>query len=396
MLLRLPPELQTLVCKEASPCTLASLAQTSSYLLPLAQSVLYRCIAVDDRAARERFWGRRCNWRRSPHYDDPSTYTIFQTTLLSAPFHFGSFIVSLQVSSVFQEVTWDDLGVIFLAMPNLLRLRINLLDRGQDTTGVKALCRVTPRLQEFSSASTLVCPDFVTFLKNHPNLTIWRHGTEQGSAVKKWEPPSPIPDHLLTRFTQYEAQINVPELSAPILRGMTNLTHLALDFYIDSPLISYKAGLKFDGQFVEAITICGRNLRYFAIGSLWATKVPGDHPFIWSVQNLVCHMPILQHLQCGDWPEEELKQEDIDIVRSTIPATLRTFRLYFTFHDRRAIMLDEGFDHAFASARLVTRLLPTVTKFVYRDYCLTSTIGGEWSREESKGDMWTPDWGYEL
>lgn len=372
--------------------------QTSKHLLPLAQSVLYRDVAVDDRAARERFWGERCKWRPSPHHDDPATYTIFQTTLLSAPFYFGRFVVSLQISSVFQEVTWDDLGVIFLALPNLLRLRINLLDRGQDTTGVKALCRVTPRLREFSSATTLVCPDFVTFLKNHPSLTIWRHGTEQGSFKKgKVEPPAPIPEYLLTRFTQYDAQINVPELSAPILRGMTNLTHLALDFYIDSPIVSYKAVLNLDAQFIEAITICGRNLRYFAIGSLWASQVPGDHPFVWSIQTLVSHMPVLEHLQCGDWPEEELNQDVIDTVRSTVPATLRTFRLRFTFHDRRAIMLDEGIDHAFSSARLVTRLLPTVTKFVYRDYCLTSTIGGEWCRESSKGeDMWSPDWGYEL
>lgn len=395
MLLRLPPELKTIVCKEASPGTLASLAQTSSQILPFAQSALFRHVSVDDRAARERFWIRRFHFRRTKHYDDITTYMLFRTAILSTTANLGALVVDLQISSVFQEITWEDLGTVFTAMPNLLRLRINMLDRGQDTEAVRELCKVSPRLQEFSSSTTLVCPAFVTFLEEHPRLTVWRHGTEQSSSIKKREPHSDIPTHILSRFTQYEHQVNVPIHSAPILLGMTNLTHLSLDFYIDSPLASENALLTLDEEFAKAIAECGTKLLYFAIGSLWCCRV-GEDRFVWIMQNFVAQMPVLQYFQCGDWPQTELASETLDIVRRTVPTTLETFRLCFTFHDRRALQTQEGFTHAFDAAKHVPRYLPSVKNFIYRECCLALGSDGEWSRTSLDGDMWTPDWGYEL
>ncbi|EIM81994.1 uncharacterized protein STEHIDRAFT_171604 [Stereum hirsutum FP-91666 SS1] len=420
MLLDLPLELQMLVYKHAPKTTLVSLMCTSSHIHRIVEPILYREVIIDDQASEDRMMAL-IDSRRARGFinttenisesdletlDGPTSFSLFRKTLMRKPFHFGPLLKSLEINEVSMELEWDELKEMFLTMPNLLTLSITSAMGGWDDDDVSVLSRVTPSIRSFSSKSLGLSPKFISFLETHPNLKVWHHGTGNGFLM---EPEVPVPAHVLSRITHYDAAITDAEKTATLLRGMTNLAHLSLShsasFKETLDEAAYGAALRTE---LGALSVCGKGLvslfysRHFP--TTWRMSTPGPgrwDSFLWIVRNILPRTPSLQHLRVDCWflDTSTLIEPPSDI-RPFIPKTLRTFQVV-----RPGLIPcddDSGEDEverwppttevALRVARVVSAVMPSVERFDFLGCDMFKGNDGIWRRNTSSDGVWPLNW----
>lgn len=383
MLLRLPTELQVLVYENATRGSLATLSRTCSHIRLLVKPILYRNVVLDDwriRPAPKRYRPMLLTW---------TSYFLFENIAFRVRPFWWDLITSIEIDGQGSHIAWHNLRLLLPRLCNLLHLRINSLMCAEDDPHGTFLSNLAPSIREFSSATTAVTVPFIYFLRDHPDLMVWRYGFS-GPRPPLRLPEPPIPKPILARFTQYEVMIDDPPRFAINLRGMTNLTHLSIRLHKVYRSTTIE-------ELSEAIEICGRNLAFFAfdghIPSVWLEE-QGQRPsssFNWLLTNFVSRMPVLRHLQVKDWAEHPRLTSH---TAACIPATLHTLRLRNSFTHEVAI--HRGFlKRAFETVGILSPFMPSVITFIHHRYTLFRTNDGTWKVNTSAGDTWTPDWGLE-
>lgn len=423
MLLDLPLELQILVYKHVPNTTLVSLMCTFSHVHRLVEPILYREVIIDDQASEDRLTAL-INFRRAQGYvnttenlsesdletlDGPTSFSLFRKTLMRKPFHFGPLLKSLEINEVSGELEWEELKEMFLTMPNLLTLSITSSMGGWDDDDVSVLSRVTPSIRSFSSKSLGLSPKFISFLETHPNLKVWHHGTGNGFLL---EPEVPVPAHVLSRITHYDATITDAEKTAILLRGMTNLAHLSLSHSASFNYTVDEAADGADSRVLQAelgaLSVCGKGLislfysRHFP--STWRINTPGVarwDSLLWIVRNILPRTPCLQHLRVDCWfliNTSYLFVPSLDI-RPFIPKTLRTLQVV---HPR--VIRDDDSDEdemerrppttevALAAARVISFIMPSVERFDFLGCDMFKGDDGIWKRNTSSDGVWHLNW----
>lgn len=278
-------ELQINVCEYLARNDLASVARTSKHFLAVAQPILYRDVEVHDIPVGS---------VHSPDYTNPSRLRSFHNTLLSHERDLGPLVKRLYIRSLFVLVPWKELIPIFLAMRNLLVLKIEmihqLINSNHNAFSKHILPAVAHTLRELYTVGINAFPRFVRFIDTHPNIIVWDDAGRDWALKQAQDVRMALESPGLARLRRFTVTLVYRNLGFlfEVLKSMTGLIHLSI--LLPHVALDHANSSNLQGAFAG----CGANLVELSLLSEY--REPPDR-LGWIILNILPQTPSLHRLR---------------------------------------------------------------------------------------------------